>query len=371
MTRVSDKESAPLSMRLRERIRIEGAISFHDWMEAALYDEREGYYRREGVKRWGREGDYSTCPERSPLFAATFARLFGLLYEQLGKPGSFVIWESGGGAGHFARGVLETLARSCPEVFSATRYLFDEASAAARSQAQALLAPFDSHVEYVNPCESASVYDSCIVFANELLDAFPVHRVTLTEGRLRELFVDANDSGEFVWTQREPSTPLLSEYLEQANVELAEGQAAEINLHASEWLKMAAARFRLGYLILVDYGAEASDLYNAALRAQGSLRAFGRHRFMEDLLREPGTQDITTTVDWTTVKMACHEAGLEILSFERQDRFLLRAGLLEELARMSAEATDAAASQSLSASAREMILPGGMSESFQVMIARK
>jgi SAM-dependent MidA family methyltransferase len=155
------------------------------------------------------------------------------------------------------------------------------------------------------------------------------------------------------------------------NVELVEGQTAEINLQAVDWLKTAAARLGRGYLILVDYGAEARDLYNISLRPQGSLRAFGRHRLIEDVLVEPGSRDITTTIDWTTVKRACVEAGLAVVSFERQDKFLLGAGLLEELARMTAEATSEAVAQSLSASAREMILPGGMSESFQVLLARK
>jgi SAM-dependent MidA family methyltransferase len=358
-------------VRLRERIRSGGPISFHDWMEAALYDEREGYYRRADLKRWGREGDYRTSPERSPLFAATFARLFNSVHEQLGEPGGFTIWEAGGGGGHFAHGVLENLARSYPQTFSATHYIFDETSASSREQAQSLLAPFSPHVEYVNPCQSETVYDPCVVFANELLDAFPVHRVTLTGGRLRELFVDANEAGEFVWAEGEPSTPLLSEYLKRVDVALAEGQVAEINLHAVEWVKAAAARFTRGNLVLVDYGAEALGLYDAATRPRGSLRAFGRHRIKEDVLSEPGARDITTTVDWTTVKRACGEAGLEMVSFERQDKFLLRAGLLEELARMSAEAVDDAAAQCLSAGAREMILPGGMSGSFQIMIARK
>jgi SAM-dependent MidA family methyltransferase len=136
-------------------------------------------------------------------------------------------------------------------------------------------------------------------------------------------------------------------------------------------LKQAAQSFNSGYLILVDYGAEASELYDMSLRPHGSLRGFRRHRFAADLLLEPGEQDITTTVDWTTAKRVCREAGFEIISFERQDQFLLRAGLLEELARMMAETSSEAASLSLSTTAREMILPGGMSESFQVLVARK
>ena len=65
-----------LAERLRELIQREGSITFHDWMKAALYDPDGGYYQRADRTRWGRAGDYRTSPERSELFAATFARYF-------------------------------------------------------------------------------------------------------------------------------------------------------------------------------------------------------------------------------------------------------------------------------------------------------
>ncbi|HKS30397.1 MAG TPA: SAM-dependent methyltransferase [Pyrinomonadaceae bacterium] len=368
---MEDKSRATLSTRLREHIKTCGPISFHDWMRAALYDERDGYYRRGGVKRWGREGDYRTSPERSPLFAATFARFFHTLYEELGSPARWTIWEAGAGAGHFAEGVLETFHRSYPHLLSATRYIIDETSADARCFIQDRLARFIPHTEYESLSDNSDTLETGIVFANELLDAFPVHRVTVEGGRLRELFVATDEAGRFIWTTSEPSTPRIEEYLRQLNVELAEGQLAEVNLQAVEWLKRAAGLFKRGYLILVDYGAEAEELYNVSLRPRGSLRAFGRHRLIEVLLDEPGAHDLTTTIDWTTARRICREAGLEIVSFERQDRFLLRAGLLEELERMTTSVGIDAASLSLRATAREMILPGGMSESFQVLVARR
>ena len=366
-----DKRSAPLTVRLRERIEREGAITFHDWMKAALYDEREGYYCRAALKRWGSEGDYRTSPERSPLFAATFARFFAALYEELDAPSSWTIWEAGAGAGHFAQGVLETFNRSYPSIFSATRYLIDEISDATRSLIAARLTTFSSRVEYRNLSETVAQAETCVLFANELLDAFPAHRVTVRNGRLHELFVGTNDAGEFIWKEKNPSTPRLSEYLERLGVTLAEGQVAEINLHALDWLKQAAKIFKRGFLILADYGAEAGELYDRSLRPQGTLRAFRRQRFAADVFIKPGEQDITTTVDWTSVKRVCREAGFNVVSLERQDRFLLRAGLLEELMRVTADSQGEAASISLRTTAREMILPGGMSESFQVLVARK
>jgi SAM-dependent MidA family methyltransferase len=368
----SDKRACvPLRVRLRERIEREGAISFHDWMEAALYDEREGYYCRSDLKRWGREGDYRTSPERSPLFAATCARYFAACYEALDRPAQLTIWEAGAGSGAFALQVLETLARSDRRIFSATRYVLDERSAAARPLFREKLSPFESRIECRSLSEAVAPVENCVLFANELLDAFPVHRVILRGGRLRELYVSVNRGGEFITLEQDPSTPALSEYLSRLNVSLDEGQSAEINLQAVAWLKRAAQTIKRGYLLLVDYGAEAASLYHGGTRPRGSLRAFRGHAFVEDILSNPGEQDITSTVDWTTIKGVCLETGFEIVSFERQDRFLLEAGFLEVLARMTSEASSRAEALSLSTTAREMVLPGGMSESFQVLVARR
>jgi SAM-dependent MidA family methyltransferase len=90
-------------------------------MEAALYDPESGYYTRTDLKRWGREGDYRTSSERSELFAATFARYFAKLYDELGQPSEWTIVEVGAGDGTFAQRVQRALAESYSRVFEATR----------------------------------------------------------------------------------------------------------------------------------------------------------------------------------------------------------------------------------------------------------
>src|SRR3954464_12791852 len=120
-------DDSPLAARLLARIRREGHLTFRDWMAEALYDERGGYYSRSDIERWGRAGDYRTSPERSPLFAATFAQSFARLHEELGSPNSLTLVEAGGGAGRFARVLLDTLQRDAPVVFDSLRYVFDEA----------------------------------------------------------------------------------------------------------------------------------------------------------------------------------------------------------------------------------------------------
>jgi SAM-dependent MidA family methyltransferase len=361
----------PLTERLRERIKREGAITFRDWMEAALYDPREGYYCRPDLARWGRAGDYRTSPERSPLFAATFARYFAALHQELGSPRGWTILEAGAGAGHFAYGVLETWRRFHPKVLAATRFLIDEASLDARRRAQERLRPFAGRVDYRRLAEIEAPIEDGIIFSNELLDALPVHRVTLRDRRLFELGVGLNDSGAFAWAERAPTTPRLAAYFERVGISLAEGQIAEVNLDAEEWMARAASALKRGYLISVDYGAEASELYAVPHRRGGTLRALHQHRIMDDALARPGEQDITTTVNWTSIKKVGEEHGLRTVSLERQDQFLLRAGLLDQLELMTAESADEAEALILRASAREMILPGGLSASFQVLVQKR
>ena len=363
--------NAPLAARLRERIAREGAITFREWMAAALYDGREGYYARGGRERWGRAGDYRTSAERGPLFAAAFARYFAALHEASGAPRGWAILEAGAGRGDFARGVLETLRRRHPALFSALRYHVDEASADARERTREHLAGFTGRVSFLRLAELPPASFDGVIFSNELLDALPVHRVVRRGGRLRELYVTEGDGGAFAWAEREPSTPRLAAHFEACGVALEEGQEAEVNLEAEEWVRLAASRLRAGYLVTVDYGAEAEELYDAERRPGGTLRAFRGHRFADDPLADPGEQDLTTTVDWAQVRRAGERAGLETVLFARQDDFLTRAGALEELERMMKDAPDEAARARLALDAREMILPGGMAQSFQVLVQKK
>jgi SAM-dependent MidA family methyltransferase len=372
MSRRSTSDEPPLAERLRRKIRRDGPVTFREWMRAALYDERGGYYRRHGVERWGRGGDYRTAPERGTLFAATFARHFSKLHEELGRPRRFHVVEAGGGAGRFAHGVLATLGRDEPRVFDSLVYVFDEAGEGSRERAAALLSPFAGRVEFRRVSEITRPLDAAVVFSNELLDAFPVHRVTMRGGALREAYVGLSEGGgDFVFVEGEPSTPRLAKHFRRSGVTLAEGQTAEVNLDAGEWLRRAAEIVGRGFVVTVDYGDEAAGLYGAPQRRSGTLRAFRRHELVEDVLRDPGEQDLTTTVNWTQAVADGEAAGLKTVSLERLDAFLLRAGLLEQLELESEHASGEAELAALRLDAREMILPGGMASSFQVLVQRK
>ncbi len=364
--------TASLASRLRERIRREGPLTFCEWMKAALYDPHEGYYCRADRLRWGREGDYRTSPERSSLFAATLARYFARLYAELGRPAAWTILEPGAGEGHFASGLLQGLQKFFPDVYAATSYVIDEASRDSITRARERLQPFADRIQFRRLDEVA--IDHGVVFSNELLDSFPVHRITLNDGAFKEFYVTAGEDGNFQWLVDTASAALserLKVYFDKVGMRPAEGRVVEVGLEIEEWLRRVAARIRTGYVVTVDYGASAADLYSRLAANDGTVRGFQRHQFVDDLLARPGEHDLTTTVNWDFVKSAGASVGLEFVELTRQDQFLLNNGFVEQLEAESSQAEDEAERLRLSTAAREMILPNGMAASFQVLVQKK
>ena len=366
---MSETDKINLADRLRERIRHEGPITFRDWMQAALYDRAEGYYRRQRIRQ-GRAGDYRTAPETSPLFGAVFAHYFMKSYFDLSAPDEFTIIDVGAGAGDFARAVLTTLQREFPKVFNATRYIIDEISNDARSQALTKLGEFKDRIQFQSLSEIESPLPHAIIFSNELLDAFPVHRVIGRNGKIRELRVGLNEGDEFTWIEDELSSD-VAEYCERIRLQLGEGQIYEVNLTAGEFISRAAQVIGEGLLITVDYGADRNMLLDDPNRFRGTLRAFHRHSFVDDLLARPGEHDLTTTVDWTQIQEAGSRSGWETLRLQTLHEFLISEGAFEALGDATIRIRDEAELLNFNAAARELIMPEGMAAAFQVLVQRK
>jgi SAM-dependent MidA family methyltransferase len=361
------KDQTKLGLLLLEKIRNKGPITFHDWMAEALYHPRYGYYMTDR-ERWGRRGDYSTSSQRSPLFAAAFARVFARLFESLGSPDRISLIEFGGGDATFARQFIDIIRNNFPSLFAAAEFVFVEQGAVSLQAARSELAEFGKKVDFIPSIDPAKLSaNPCILFSNELLDAFPVHRVVRRGAGIRELYVSGTDSGEFQWEEADHSTSLIEEYFLTNGIELRDGQIAEVNLEARAWMQGVARSLRRGYVVTVDYGEMAPELYDPERRATGSLRAFSRNTIQDDLLQFPGEQDLTSTVCWSDLIAAGEREGLETIALQRLDQFLIQNGILEELEAAMNGQSDIATSQ-LALGAREMILPGGMAGSFQVLL---
>src|SRR5919202_5337415 len=122
MTRTREAVNAPtpLEALLRERIRAEGALSFRDVMQAALYHPEHGYYTN--LRGFGAEGDFITSPEQHPAFGWLLGRQALDVWEALERPRPFKLLELGAGSGVLAESLMLFLREHVPE----TVYTLDE-----------------------------------------------------------------------------------------------------------------------------------------------------------------------------------------------------------------------------------------------------
>jgi SAM-dependent MidA family methyltransferase len=301
-----------------------GALPFRDFMQLALYHPTLGYYtsRRYVI---GRSADYVTSPELTPLFGAMLGRQLREMWERLDRPQSFDAVEAGPGTGILARDVLAWAARSAPDFAAALRYTLVETSPTLAERQRATLAAEGFEAESRDSLPSGVT--GCI-FSNELLDAMPVHRVAVEDGALREVYVTRDGDG-FAEELRDPHRDVTA-YFEALSLLPGEGCRAEVNVEAPRWIASAAAALDRGYLLTFDYGYASDDLY-AGWREDGTLLCFYRHNPSADPYARIGRQDITSHVDFTTIRRSGEDAGLQTLGLTTQALFLTALGIGEAL----------------------------------------
>jgi SAM-dependent MidA family methyltransferase len=326
-------ERSPLVAELRKRIEREGPITFRSFMEAALYHPRHGYYALDpGITSRG--GDYVTSPEVHPIFATLIAKQILEFWHALGRPQPFTIVEAGAGRGLLARDILLRLIGE-PDIKAALRYRICERYPTLEVAQRNTLseAGIDLHdVEWnaVLPHVLAGV-----VLSNELIDAFPVHRVVRSGDALHEVYV-GHDGERFHDVLGDVSDPRLEAYFGALRVLPAEGAYAEVNLDAPTWIEGVARSVERGYVLTFDYGYEAADLY-APWRKDGTLLCFYRQSASSDPYQRIGRQDMTSSVDFTTLRAAGERHGLRTVGMTDQASFLVRMGIGEGLAAVARE----------------------------------
>jgi SAM-dependent MidA family methyltransferase len=168
-----------------------------------------------------------------------------------------------------------------------------------------------------------------VVLSNEFFDALPVHRVRVEAGELQEIYV-THDGHRFVDVPGDPSTPEIRDYFKALHLLPGEGCTAEVNLDAVRWMARAAAALRRGAVLTFDYGYDARTLY-APWRRDGTLLCFYRQSASSDPYARIGKQDITASVDFTTLAAAGEGAGLETSGLTAQGEFLMRLGISQGL----------------------------------------
>jgi len=354
---------------LVDEIRRRGGVTFADFMSLALYHPRWGYYTRPrtGPGPVGGAGDFVTAPTAAPLFAATLAAILRGLAARLGRPLTFVELAAGEGA------LLQALAQHVDadrgDVVS--RWVAMEVAAWARRRLQRTF----GKVEVVGHLDEAPrAFGPVVLFASELYDALPAHRV-VAEVRagvmwLKEFYVEADETARRLrFRLGDPSSEVLGEYLASHGVALEDGQVAELRpqvraLHG-EHLRWCGED---GLALVLDYGYPAHRLYNARARRAGTLVGYRRHELVTDVLDQPGSTDITAHVNFDDLVRAGGDAGWESLDLEPLGKFLALHGALDFLPTAKGRQGPLSAREWVElAAAKRLLSPAGMGSDLKVL----
>ena len=340
-----------------DRIRERGPLTVAEFMEIALYDPAYGYYAC-ASQRSGREGDFFTSVDVGPLFGELIAVQMEEMWRRLGA-GRFELVEAGAGNGRLTNDILDAARRHSPDFYQSIAATLVERSEAARAAQRATLAGHAARIVRSGAELPESVEG--VIFANELLDAFPVHVVTMTGDGPREVRV-AERGGRLVEIEEALSDAARGE-LAQLGAAVPVGVRAELCPGARQWLGEAGAALRRGFLLLIDYGHEARELHSE-LHSGGTLIAYRSHTAGAiSWLDEPGSSDLTSHVNLTAVRQAAEAAGLHTLGALDQTYFLLALGLAERV-----ETGDDRHAVSSRLAARTLIMPGGLGSTMKVMV---
>lgn len=363
MASATTQHRTPLAQRIAARIRASGPITFAEYMAECLYHPELGYYSRAEAKRFA---DYYTSVDVHPVFGRLLARQFAEMWDLLGRPPRFDLVEAGAGVGRLAAYILDFAARALPRFYAALHYTAVESSPGRRAQHGQLFAAHTAEGRITSAAGfPARIGDGCI-FSNELLDALPVHRVIGDlGGELSEIHVGlAGD--RFVDVSAPLSTHAIAEYFATQGVTLAEGQQAEAGLIAADWMEAAGRCLGRGFVLTIDYGHEARELYNDR-HLRGTLLAYRNHRAGEDYYAAPGEQDLTAHVSFTALDLAGRRAGLERTGLVSQSHFLMALGCGNNFADLYDEGQSETERLRARLLLKNLIHPEGMGETFSVL----
>lgn len=367
------QEQTKLKNIVLETIKRDGKLTFERFMEMALYYPELGYYNSSRIKI-GAQGDFFTSPSVHAVFGETIGEQLLEMWEVLGKEQPFHIVEFGAGQGYLAQDILAYLKKEHPDFFSAVKYCIIEVSPDLAARQQELLGRLELEPEQavwfpgLAEINQGQGFAGCVL-ANEVPDAFPVHRVRQAEEGLKEIYVDSSGD-RLVEVLDKPSTPELVKYFSRLGVELEPEQTAEVNFRALQWIGEIGKFLKRGFSIIIDYGDLAPDLFSPQ-RFDGTLVCFRSHRLETDPFLAVGEQDITAHVDFTSLMEEGRRFGLETTGYTNQMRFLTGLGIVERVARRFPPGSDSRELYKATLAMKTLMLPGGMGEVFKVLVQHK
>jgi SAM-dependent MidA family methyltransferase len=327
-------KSNPLVEILTTEIRKEGALPFSRFMELALYCPDYGFYEKE-KDTLGRRGDFYTSVSVGPLFGQMLAFQFVEWVTELPIADRRLrIVEAGAHDGKLAADILDWLRQQRTNIYDGLEYCIVEPSERRRQWQGETLIEFRNKIRWLasisdleNQRSAIASRQFAIIFSNELLDAFPVHRLGW-DAKNKTWFVwgVALEGGRFVWA-RMPRMEIVNAKVQMPDMPddllevLPDGFTTEICPAVVNWWRAAADALRCGKLLTFDYGLTAEEFFKPE-RSHGTLRAYHRHYVGDDLLANVGEQDITAHVNFSSIQAAGEAAGLKTETFVTQSKFL-------------------------------------------------
>jgi SAM-dependent MidA family methyltransferase len=339
-------------------------------MELALYHPQYGYYMRQpdgaNNERIGWAGDFYTSSDVHPILGRAIAAQARQMDELLGHPTPFTIVEMGAGKGLLARDCLAAIHGKQDDFAARVRYVMIERSPAMQALQRQNLAPWlhepglVTWIEGLDALAPQSV--TGLFFSNELVDAFPIHRIQKVADQAQELFVDYRD-GRFEECLKPLSTPALDQYLQRLNLTWPDGYRTEVNLQALEWMEQVAQRIDRGFVVTIDYGHTAQDLYGPE-RKDGTFLCYYQQLTGDVPYVRIGQQDMTAHVDFTSLATVGAAAGLDVTGFTNQMSFLMGLGVEDMIGQLDPESPEFSA-------AIHLLKPDGMGRTFKILVQHR
>jgi SAM-dependent MidA family methyltransferase len=310
-----------------------GWIGFDTFMSQALYTPGLGYYAH-GSTKFGvlpyanQDGqrvagsDFVTAPEMTPLFGWTLAQQVA---QALQVTGTREVWEFGAGSGALARQILQALqAQGLP----LPTYTIVDISDSLRARQQATLADFSAHVRWVDALPEQI---EGVVVGNEVLDAMPVKLLARVQNVWHERGVVLADGAQvghqgpaFAWQNR------VTDLRPPLDIEGVHDYVTEIHPQGESFMRTLADKLARGAVFLIDYGFPEAEYYHPQ-RHMGTVMCHQLHKVDDDPLTSVGQKDITAHVNFTGIALAGIDAGLGVLGYCNQGRFLMNCGILTQM----------------------------------------
>lgn len=350
-----------LIQKLHAQLTQNKEIPFAEFMQLALYAPGEGYYSS-NLPKLGKQGDFITAPELTPLFGATLANQCQQILANLDSP---MILEYGAGTGRLCVDVLSRL-----EVLNALpeQYFILEVSANLRHRQKELIKQIIPHlahkVIWLDGLPQTSF--NGVILANEVLDAMPVHRFMQTEQAIMESYVALNEQNELVEYFKPCQNQALLTHIKDRLRLHPLPYLTEVNLFVNDWVLNNYHLLKQGVMLLIDYGFPRHEYYHPD-RFEGTLMCHYQHKSHPNPLLYVGEQDITAHVDFTHVAEAGHDAGFHVAGYTNQAAFLLGNGLLELIHELEDEHAQLKAKQAI----KQLTSPSEMGELFKVIALNK